>query len=331
MSGTEGRLLPWHHKNWQLLSSYIQQKRIPQALLFIGAKGLGKYQLVQQFAFSLLCSKPMENGLSCGKCNSCLLIQAETHPDLIFIKPDEDKTAISINQIRQLIANAYLKPQFDSYRVAIVNPAEAMTPSAANAFLKCLEEPNERTIFALITDKPSKLPVTIISRCQKIKSTFPHREMVFNWLQGQGIDNNQETLISLLKDSILTTGQVTDTVLLKQRLDCFSEWLAIARNHGHPAMISEKWQKLPETDLLNWLISWVADLIKCTITGNQKQLCNQDLSTPLYEMAQRLNLQKLYKFYDLLIASRQRLGMQINIQMMFEEILVQWQELNGSS
>ena len=323
------KAFPWQEKNWSLLCGYVKQKRIPHGLLIVGAKGLGKHRLAEQFAHSLLCPEPQDNGLNCGQCTACLLIKAKTHPDFFLIRPDDDKTTISINQIRQLIAVAYLKPQYEAYRVTIINPADAMTPSAANAFLKCLEEPTERTIFVLITDKPSKLPTTIVSRCQKLTLTLPEKATMLDWLEEQGIHDNQETLLRLVRGSIITTQQVNGDILLKQRTECFGDWMAVAKHSGHPAIVSEKWQKLPEMELTNWLISWVTDLIKCGCGINPVHLCNQDLAKPLQDLAQQLKLKLLYKLYDLLITSRQRLSTQVNFQIMLEEILVQWQELNG--
>lgn len=321
-------VLPWQQKNWVLLYSYIKQKRIPQALLITGTGGLGKHSLAKQFAHSLLCSKPQDGGSCCGRCNSCLLVKADTHPDLIHIQPDEEKKTISINQIRNVLADTYLKPQFETHRVIIISPADVMTASAANAFLKCLEEPGERTVFILISDKPNKLPATIVSRCQRLSITFPETQVLYEWLKGQGIGHNQETLLNLVKGSILKTQQLSDDGLLKQRTDCFNDWLTLANHTGHPAVISEKWQKLPETELINWLISWVTDLIKCACGINRELLSNQDLIKSLQSVSQQLELKGLYGLYDRLLSSRQQLGTQINFQIMIEEILVQWQELS---
>ncbi|MGR9012642.1 MAG: DNA polymerase III subunit delta', partial [Gammaproteobacteria bacterium] len=152
------RLLPWQQSNWEHLHSYIAQKRIPQALLISGNKGLGKQQLANQFAVALLCKTPQTNGIACGHCSSCLLVNADTHPDCIQIQPEELGKGIGIGQIRSLITRLTLKPQFETQRVVIVNPADKMNNAAANAFLKCLEEPTERTSIVLITEKPAKLP-----------------------------------------------------------------------------------------------------------------------------------------------------------------------------
>ena len=322
-------VLPWQEQNWDSLYGYIKQDRIPQALLIFGASGLGKQALANRFAYSLLCCNLGDNGFCCGVCVSCLLINADTHPDLIRIKPDEDKKSISINQIRQVVSNTYLKPQFEAHRVIIINPADVMTIQAINAFLKCLEEPTERTVFILITGKPNKLPATIISRCQKLTVTMPEKNVLSDWLNGQGIHNNQDTLSNLVRGSLLTAPQVADDTLLKQRTNCFKDWLAIAKQSAYPAIVSEKWQKLPETELVNWLISWVSDVIKCACRINVEQLCNQDMVKPLQELSQQLNLRRLFGLYDRLLASRRQLETQANFQIMLEEILVQWQQLNG--
>ena len=96
-------LYPWQHESWQQLQSYVVQKRVPQALLLNGTLGIGKQRLAEQFAYALLCEKPLLDGLSCGQCGSCLLIKAQTHPDFMVIEPEEDaKTKLEAGQANQL-------------------------------------------------------------------------------------------------------------------------------------------------------------------------------------------------------------------------------------
>ncbi len=322
-------LFPWQYNNWLLLRRYIKQHRIPQALLISGSKGLGKYDLAKHFAFSLLCTKPGADALYCKECRSCKLIESSTHPDFIEIKPDEGKSTISVDQIRKVIADTYLKPQFETYRSIMINPAEAMTTSAANAFLKCLEEPTERTVFILLTTNPAKLPATITSRCQKLEVTFPEKSTIIDWMKEAGINQNQETLINLLKASVLSPEQLSNNHTLKQRTDCFEDWLGIARGTFYPAIIADKWKQIPETELLNWLISWVSDLIKCTNRIDPKWLCNLDLTKALQSLSEKLEIIALYGLYSHLLKTRQQIGTSINFQLMIEEILVKWGRLNG--
>lgn len=321
-------ILPWQRSVWEHLGQYLVQKRIPQALLITGQKGLGKQLLAEQFGFSLLCTRPQNDHLRCGHCDSCLLLAADTHPDYLSIQPEEPGKAITIGQIRSLIARLTLKPQFEAYRVVIINPADQMNKAAANAFLKCLEEPAERTVIILVTDKPAQLPATIISRCQKLAVTIPDKETQFNWLRQQNIHDNLEVLSGLSQGAPLLAKAYANEDMLKLRNQCFKAWLAVAKQKSHPVIVAEDWHKLPEAPLLFWLTSWVVDLIRCRYRMQPEKLYNPDLAGTLQELSQQLELKRVYTYYDLLLASRQRLATQINKQSMFEEILIHWFELN---
>ncbi len=328
-------LLPWQQQNWAHLCSYIAQQRIPQALLITGNKGLGKQQLAEQFAASLLCGAAQANGTACGLCSSCLLVNAETHPDFIRVQPEEPGKGITIGQIRSLVTRLTLKPQFETYRIVIINPADKMNNAAANAFLKCLEEPTERTLIILITEKPSALPATIISRCQKLAVTTPDKEAVVTWLAealqcDAAANQTLQGNVSLAQGAPLLALDYANDGGLTLRNDCFNAWMAIAKQLKSPVIIAEDWHKLPAAPLIFWMTSWVIDLIKCFYQVQADNLYNPDLNRQLQELTVRLELTGLYKLYDLLLASRQRLDTQINKQLLFEEILIQWHTLNRS-
>jgi DNA polymerase-3 subunit delta' len=323
-------VLPWQQKEWRHLCEYRAQNRIPQALLISGNKGLGKRHLAEQFAYALLCPKPDAHGHCCGRCDSCLLIKAGSHPDLFYIEPAETGKAIGIDSIRGLIADTQLKPQYDTYRVVLIDPADRMNQSAANAFLKCLEEPGERTVILLITEKPAQLPATILSRCQKMTLTPPDKETVVAWLKRQPIEEDPETLAAMARNSPLLARQYAKDRILPLRSECFKTWLAIAKQQANPVTVAEAWLKLPQADLLLWTSSWTTDLIKCRCRTRPGNIYNPDLSASLQELARRLDLKSLYRLYDLILASRRRLDTQINKQLILEEILILWSQLNRS-
>lgn len=322
--------LPWQQQNWAHLCSFSAQNRVPQALLISGNKGLGKLQLAQQFAHTLLCEKTTPDGYACGHCHSCSLIHAESHPDLIYITPEAEKQSITVDQIRALIIKTQLKPQYEANRVVIVNPADTMNTNAANAFLKCLEEPSERTVIVLITDKPAKLPATIKSRCQKMIVAAPSSGVFAAYLKQQGVHDNIAVLYSLSHGSPFQALDYAATEALPLRRSCFDEWLKLANQKSHPAVTAENWLKHPEDALLFWMTTWIIDLIKCSLPTREEQLYNPDLYRALSALAQKISLKELYKYYDLLLISRRRLETQINKQTLFEEILTQWFELNRS-
>lgn len=322
--------LPWQHSHWTHLHSYIQQQRIPQALLITGGKGVGKMELAKQFAGALLCEQLAADSHACGHCHSCLLLKAQTHPDFMLLQPDEGKTTIAIDQIRSLITKLNLKPQFERYRVVILNPADKLNNASANAFLKCLEEPNERTVIVLISERQSKLPATIRSRCQKLAIAMPDKTTVLSWLKTQSIKDDTAVLLGLAQGAPLLALSYAKDGTLARRNECFKQWLEVAKRQTHPILIAEQWLKLPETPLLFWLTSWVVDLIKCAYQNHADSLYNPDLHTQLQSLTQSISLTGLYRLYDLLLLSRARLETPINKQSLFEEILIQWSELNRS-
>jgi DNA polymerase-3 subunit delta' len=319
-------IYPWQQHDWQQLQNYVVQKRVPQALLINGALGIGKQHLAEQFAHALLCERSQNGGFACGECSSCLLIKAETHPDFMDIKPEEVGKNITIAQIRTLMEKLSLKPQFERYRVVLIHPADALNNAAANAFLKYLEEPTERTVLILVTHRMNKLPATIKSRCQKFTMAMPDKNLVLQWLSQK--TSNAEIVLNLAQGSPLLAQQYATDEHLTQRRDCFNAWLAIAKQQSHPVIVAEQWLKLPESTLLFWLSSWVIDLMRYRHQATPKNLYHADLGVQLNELAQRVNLIKLYEFYDLLLQSRRRLETQINKQVLWEEILIAWAILN---
>jgi DNA polymerase III subunit delta' len=328
---TMGALLPWQEKNWRQLRDYIDQNRVPQALLITGRAGIGIDKLAKQLAFSLLCSARTTDGLHCGNCRSCLLVAAGNHPDFIEIAPEEEKKVIAIAQIRGVIADTALMPQYEEFRVVVINPADLLNTAACNAFLKCLEEPSARTVFILVSDRPVKLPATIRSRCQKLLVVAPDAKQLAAWYAENRPGEIPKTVVQLFNSGVLAYDQLLNDALLNTRIDCFQDWQAIAKMRSYPAIVAEKWDNLPKNDLLNWLLSWVADSIKYQYCENAILCANPDLSVDLQKLSAKLNLKALYALYDKILLCKQQIDGQLNFQNMLEDLLVSWQEKNRSS
>lgn len=324
--------LPWLQQHWEQLTSYITQFRVPQALMVVGKKGLGKHLLVEHFSQALLCNNSTGEIGFCGHCQSCTLFKANTHPDYICIAPEEQGKAIGIDVIRQLTSKLALKPQFESYRVVVVNMADALNNASANAFLKYLEEPTERTCLILVTDKPSKLPATIRSRCQKVNITISDNKISQQWLEQQAVTENINLLLNLAKGAPLLAKQFSDNGVIAVRVAHFEQWLQVANAKKSFISVAEQWSKLDKQAmdmLMNWVIGWVIDMIKIKSDPQITNLLNVDLLTDLQQLAERLDLKQLYKHYDFLLVSQHRLDTQINKQLLFEEVLIQCSELKN--
>ncbi|MGR9100415.1 MAG: DNA polymerase III subunit delta' [Gammaproteobacteria bacterium] len=324
----ETPVLPWHGGLWDLLSGYLKRQRIPQGLLISGHKGLGKEHLANQLAKSLLCHDRKENGLSCNACRYCRLFDAGTHPDFIRIRPDEPGKEIKIGQIRRLIEHLALTAQYDQYRVVVITPAEAMNRSAANGFLKCLEEPPAKTVIILVCESVSSLPATISSRCQKLHVPFPDPNAAVEWLAGFDQTQDSSLLLKLAQGApLLARSYATDGALLR-RAELFNGWLSIAKGQIEPTTVSEKWHKGNVAEVIFWLTSWVIDMIKYLSHAPLNQLTNSDLQLPLQESARSLKLNELFSFYDFLLLTRKRLETNLNRQLLCDEIFIRWAQMN---
>jgi DNA polymerase-3 subunit delta' len=318
---------PWHRSQWQILRQYFDQQRIPHALLIQGGKGLGKQHLAYAFAKALVCPHRLLTGHSCGTCSSCKLVDANTHPDLITLKPKEEGKDIGIDLIRELMITLRLKPQFEMSRVVIIQAADRLNTAAANAFLKCLEEPNERTCLILLADKPSKLPATILSRCQTILVQKPTKTEAYTWLNTQEITKNCETLLTLAQGAPLLAQSYFKMEVLTLRKSCFDDWIALSNAQENPIQIAERWAKHPMMTVMNWLISWVVDLIKCRHQMQKIELYNPDFQDYFYKLSPQLTVKNLFTYYEYLLQHRQNQGTQVNVQLMFEELFILWSQL----
>jgi len=314
---------PWHDEYWHQLTAYVKQQRIPQALLINSVEGLGQEQLAMNFAQYVMCTH-RQGEQACGQCTSCHLLSVKTHPDFILIKPEEQGKAIGVDIIRQLIKKLVLKPQYSGYRVVIISSAEAMNNNSANAFLKCLEEPPERTLFFLLAEQIQQLPATIRSRCQKMSLTPPAEAIALTWLQGQQQNAHYALLLHLANGAPLKALRYAQDNTEEQRKLYFEEWENIILRGLCPITVAEKWYKLPSQDLLAWLISWVEDIIKCTFYQESQFLVNTDLENSLQGLVKHLDVKKLFEFYDLLLKDTVRIQTQLNKQLLFEEMLIIW-------
>lgn len=158
----------------QYLIAALQSHRLPKAFIFYGPEGVGKAGMTILFAKALNCNQ--FDGEPCNRCNSCFKIDKGIHPDVRLYQPEAKE--ISIEQIRNLSSQIHLKPFEGRYKVFIIDPAELLSPEAANALLKTLEEPPPNSLIVLITANLSSLLPTIRSRCQLLHfSVIPRREL----------------------------------------------------------------------------------------------------------------------------------------------------------
>ncbi|MDE6888268.1 MAG: DNA polymerase III subunit gamma/tau [Eubacterium sp.] len=145
------------------ICNQIKAERIAHAYLFCGTRGTGKTTIAKIFAKAVNCEHPV-NGSPCGTCSSCQSIAAGTSMNVIEIDAASNNGVDNIREIRDEVTYA---PTEGRYKVYIIDEVHMLSIGAFNALLKTLEEPPSYVIFILATTEAHKIPVTILSRCQR--------------------------------------------------------------------------------------------------------------------------------------------------------------------
>ncbi|TAN52758.1 MAG: DNA polymerase III subunit delta' [Methylococcaceae bacterium] len=308
-------LYPWLAPPWQRLMNYRREQRMPQAILITGRQGLGKRHLAETFAALLLCQEPGQH--ACGHCAGCCLLAAGTHPDYVVAQPEEPGKAIPVDMVRGLIGKLNLKPQYNGHRVVVLDPAHAMNASAANALLKTLEEPPERTLLLLISAMPSAMPATLISRCQRLPVAPPARETALAWLHTQAPAPSAETALAAAAGAPLKALELMQSGLLEKREQLFKLWPAFAGKRAEPVQAAAQLTQVPLEMLIDWLYGWAIQELKlsqATATPNTGRILPPD---------------RIHEFAEILQRSKRQLAnnAQLNRQLLLEEICIAWWRL----
>ncbi len=147
----------------QTLQNQIKANRIGHAYLFCGTRGTGKTSVAKIFAKAVNCEHPV-NGSPCGECAMCRAISEGRSMNVIEIDAASNNGVDNIREIREEVA---YRPTEGKYKVYIIDEVHMLSIGAFNALLKTLEEPPEYVIFVLATTEAHKIPITILSRCQR--------------------------------------------------------------------------------------------------------------------------------------------------------------------
>jgi DNA polymerase-3 subunit delta' len=218
------------------------------ALLVCGPAQLGKRAVVERLAQRALCRSPGSDGEPCGRCRSCQLFAAGTHPDyelVSFILNKEGtrlRTEIVIEQMRALSARFALTAQYGGAQVVVVDPADAVNHYAFNALLKTLEEPQPGRYLWLVSTEPARLPATIRSRCQKLEFRLPPRGEALAWLASRehAGRNAQEALDAARGHPGLADAWLRDGGL-ELRRGVADDLARLARGDTSPAETAQHW------------------------------------------------------------------------------------------
>jgi DNA polymerase-3 subunit gamma/tau len=178
----------------QALKNAIDSQRVAHAYLFCGSRGVGKTSMARIFAKALNCQHG-PTGNPCGQCESCLSITAGSDLDVVEIDGASNR---GIEEIRELRAGVAYRPSRSRFKIYIIDEVHMLTKEAFNALLKTLEEPPAHVKFVFATTEAQKIPITILSRCQRYDFSgigLPQiRQRLAEIVQAEGMTADEEAL-----------------------------------------------------------------------------------------------------------------------------------------
>ncbi|MBI5205300.1 MAG: DNA polymerase III subunit delta' [Nitrospirae bacterium] len=322
-----------------ILLGTLGQNRIPSSYLFAGESGIGKKFTAVNFAKTLNCQQLAgkrgsgeargpelpdfsaselanlrTSGLQadcCDECPSCKKIDSQTHPDFMMITPE--KSEIRVEEVRAIEEALSFAPYEGKRKVVIVDEAEAMNASAANAFLKTLEEPPPQSIIILIASSPERLPETIRSRCSRVNflplSPEKCEEVIKEAVKrgsgeaGKGKDNlkssesadsrTSELLSTVSRLSMGRPGLALSNDLIEER-----DWFIRLFRGMVNGENKETWGDKEEIEKwFDYAITVLRDTAVFKITGQENMLINIDLKDSIAGMSKTIELKDIIESY----------------------------------
>lgn len=253
---------PWIARETAALAATFAQDRLPHALLIHEPPGAGGDWLAAWAAQLVLCQEPAR--APCGVCTGCRRARAGQHPDLLWLSPQEDSRQIRIEQVRELSAELALTSHAGGYKVGIIAPADALNRFAANALLKTLEEPAPRTLLVLVATQPSRLPPTILSRCQRVSVRAPPRAASLAWLTAErgGSEADWAGALDVLGEAPLLAAAREPRELAEVGADSRQSLEALAAGRADPVAQAERWARTELAVRLLCFEKWLTERVR---------------------------------------------------------------------
>lgn len=317
--------LPWHSAAFTDL--WGRRSHLPHALLIHGKQGTGKLRFATALAQALLCEAPTMAG-SCGNCASCGWFLAASHPDFRRVEPlteeeaEEESvpakkaTQIVVEQVRALSDFLSVSTHRGGWRPVLLQPAEALNPSAANALLKSLEEPPAQTLFILLSHRLHQVPPTIKSRCRLMPLRAPTQAEAAAWLKSEGIDQPE-----------LAATHSGGAPLLATELPFEDYWERRKRflrhltaQHLDPLIAADECQELGIPLMLEWMQKWTYDVAARRMSGAVRY--NVDHEEAISRLASACNPLRMLRFHRGLVRMQRHAHHPLNTRLFAEQLMM---------
>jgi len=291
----------------------IEQRRMPHAVLLAGPAGVGKRAAAAWIASTHL-------GIGTQFDMPQYPLEQPSHADLRWIAPLEDKKTIGIDQIRKLVTEMGLTSYEGGGKVAIIEPANAMTDNAANSLLKTLEEPAGESLLILVADRAGRLPATIFSRCQRIDFTIPAVSEGLEWLDRFQPGTTWPQALALAGNAPLAAISALDQ--LDTHAAMGRDFAAVGRGSTSALEVAAKWAKLEPAFVLDWLARQVQQGVLVASMGQKTGISGVIDESVL----KRIDRRNLFCYLDIINGLRGQPAGSFNKQLTLESLLIDWAE-----
>ena len=331
-----------HERAVALLKRGLEQGRASHAYLIVGPPRVGKMTLAIDLARALNCVREER---PCGECEQCLRISRGVHADVKVVERGaggesngQVRVSIGIDQVREAIKEASLKPFEGSFRVFVFDGAEHLTDEGSNSLLKTLEEPPSQVVFVLLAVSAEILLPTIVSRCQLLELRALPRELISRELQSRfGLDEEAAREIGRLSAGSLgwaieasTNAEVLEA--LNGKLDTIEE---VARGDlearfGYAMSLARSFARDRDAvarELRLW-VQWWRDML-LQKEGLPDRVTNSSRVEALRSMAEPLSVGQIASAATAVLASIEHLERNVNPRLALEDLMLNLPRVGG--
>ena len=236
--------VPWLEKEMASLRAAHEADRMPHALLIHEAPGAGGEWLANWTARMVLGT------------------DKDLHPDWIRVHPIDESKQIRIEQMRELGEELSLTSHQGGYKVGVISPADVLNRFAANALLKTLEEPPSRTVLILVVTQPSRLPATILSRCQRIRIAAPERSEAVAWLDATRGKGNWNAVLDIVGEAPLLAAESDPEAVVQIGTEVRRGLEDAVAGRSDPVATAERWSRAELPLRLRCFENWLTERIR---------------------------------------------------------------------
>ncbi|MEZ5566402.1 MAG: hypothetical protein R3F24_13270 [Gammaproteobacteria bacterium] len=320
-------VLPWLSDPLARFEARMARGQTPQGLLIHGPVGCGRRHLALSIAARLLESdwrpSPDMDGDE---------LPGVPHPDFWVVGIEgEAKSQIKVDQIRELNHVLNMTSHQRGRKVAMIFPAEAMNPNAANTFLKTLEEPSEGTTVLLVATSAARLPATVLSRCERLRITPPGHDLALSWLAAGYPDRAvceralaYATGAPLLARSLLGDGDGKSSTS-KALTELGTDLQQLVDRSVTPIAVARTWARRDSGVCLRWLYLQTAALIGDSQAESGAKLFSLKIPRAAVNMA------ACFAYLDQVVEAQRLKDRSLNMEAAFADLLMWWYGAAGAT